>query len=225
MILLLLCLASGTTNPALLPRAYHLGTPVVLPEVLDETYDGGRFRIRVSRQARGPEARELLAIAERIYPDQERVLTVARDAGDREHLTRLATGVAPSVYKVVPRAAGSPSDRWWLDGFDATWLPFAVTGGAVDYYIQRMRDLAAGRSQFEFSPGEPRDRGEFSYTATVEAIADGIASSKVEMTIRWSYYCGRMCALWFSHTRSVLFDAHGKVMIVEGDGRPEVTVS
>jgi hypothetical protein len=126
---------------------------------------------------------------------------------------------------VAPRPAGTPTDRWWVDHFDATWLPFAVTGAAVYYYLNRLRDIAAGRGQFVYAPGERPDNGTFEYRATVRRGTEPGVAYVVEMRISWEYWCGMMCAMSFMHARSVSFDASGRVVRIVGDEPPVVGVS
>lgn len=207
------------------PSGYHLGANIVLPDSLLEVSAGGRFRMTVHRQPRTAREREFLTRAEQLYPAPESLLAVARDAKHRDHLLALSAGVVLNEFRVVPRAAGIPADRWWLDTFDATWLPYAVTSGAVSYYMERLRDLAAGRNQFAFGPGDDPDKGSFDYTATVQPTTEFGATHVVELSIRWNYWCGFLCAMAFVHSRKVWFDAKGAVIRITGDGRPEVIVS
>jgi hypothetical protein len=149
----------------------------------------------------------------------------SRDSAYRERLAATAAGVSHEAFRVPPRAAGNPADRWWLDAFDATWIPYAVTGGAVNYYLGRLRDLAAGRGQFTYAPGERPDHGTFEYQATVRPGTEPGVAHVVELRISWDYWCGMLCAMSFTHTRSVSFDAKGAVVRISGDGPPAVGVS
>jgi hypothetical protein len=226
---MLLRIAVAALIPGLLaaqvPAGYHLGVPVALPDSLVEVLAGGRFRATVVRSARTPRERELIAIAERLYPDLDVLLRTARDSADRERLARWAAGVVHEPYRAPPRPAGNPADRWWLGAFDATWIPYAVTGGAVEYYLNRLRDLAAGRGQFHYAPGEERDHGSFEYRATVRRGTEPGVAHVVELHISWDYWCGELCAMGFAHSRSVSFDAKGAVLRVSGDEEPAVGVS
>jgi hypothetical protein len=127
--------------------------------------------------------------------------------------------------KSSPRPAGSPSDRWWFDSFDNTWVPFAVTGAAVDYYLARLRDIAAGRGEFTYAQGEPADRGTLKYTAIVRPDSSNGGAYVVELRLDWSYWCGVLCGIWFTQTRTVSFDRSGAVVGISGDRRPSVIVS
>jgi hypothetical protein len=207
------------------PAGYHLGAAVALPDSLVEVLAGGRFRATVVRSARTARERALIATAERLYPDAATLVGISRDSAYRERLAAAAGGVPEPPYKVAPRAAGNPADRWWVDHFDATWLPFAVTGAAVDYYLNRLRDIAAGRGQFEYAAGERPDNGAFEYRATVRRGTEPGVAHVVEMRMGWYYWCGMMCAMSFRHTRSVSFDAKGAAVRIAGDGLATVTVS
>jgi hypothetical protein len=207
------------------PPGYHLGAAVTVPDSLVEVLADGRFRATVARSARTTRERALIATAERLYPDAATLLGSARDSAYRERLVGTASGTPERPYKVAPRAAGNPADRWWVDQFDATWLPFAVTGAAVDYYLNRLRDIAAGRGPFEYSPGQQPDNGTFEYRATLRRGTEPGVAYVVEMRISWDYWCGMLCAMSFTHTRSVSFDANGRVLRIAGDGHPSVGVS
>lgn len=99
------------------------------------------------------------------------------------------------------------------------------TAAAVEYYVKRLRDLAAGQGQFVYAPGEPPDEGSFNYVATVQPTTESVATHVVELKISWEYGCGMLCALSFTHSRKVWFDAKGAVIRITGDGRPMVVVS
>jgi hypothetical protein len=218
------CALVTSSGSAQAPTGYHVGAGVVIPDSLVEVFAGGRFRATVLRSARTPHERDLIALAERLYPDPETLLAALPDSAYRARVLAMASG-KPGVFKVAQRDAGASGDRWWLDHFDATWLPFAVTGGTVDYYLGRLRDLAAGRSPFVLSPKDNGDSGAFEYQATVRPTSDADVAYIVELRIRWDYSCGSLCAVYFRHTRVVWFDAQGKPVRITGDGRPEVIVS
>jgi hypothetical protein len=217
-------LAVGSLS-AQAPAGYHVGASVAVPDTLLEVFAGGRFRATVNRVANTPAERELLTLAERLYPAAERILASARDPKHRQELTAVDTMSPPPGERRPPRAPGSPADRWWFDTFDETWMPFAVTGTAVNYYLGRLRDLAAGHGPFFFRATDPPDHGAFDYRATVRQAPEAGVAYVVELRITWDYWCGDMCAVSFTHTRMVWFDANRKILRITGDGRPQVIVS
>jgi hypothetical protein len=207
------------------PAGYHVGAAVVLPDSLVEVLARGRFRASVLRVAVNANDARLIAAAEQLYPTPDAIIATATNADERNRLLATGTGVSLHTLKVPQRAAGSPADRWWLDAFDETWIPFAVTAGAVDYYLGRLHDYADGRSPFGFSATDGADHGSLSYTARVVPSSEPGVARVVELQLRWEYWCGMLCAMSFTHIRRVFFDAAGRAVRIDGDERPEVIVS
>ena len=207
------------------PSGYHVGAAVVLPDSLVEVLARGRFRASVLRVAANANDARLIAAAERLYPDPGAIIAASTTAEERSRLSATAAGVSLKTLKVPQRPAGSPVDRWWLDTFDETWIPFAVTAGAVDYYLGRLHDYAAGPSPFGFSATDGADHGSLAYTARAFPSSEPGIARVVELHLQWEYWCGMLCAMEFIHTRRVFFDAAGRAVRVEGDERPEVDVS
>ena len=207
------------------PAGYHVGAPVVLPDSLIEVLAGGRFRASILRTAANANDARLIRLAEELYPSPDAIVASSRSVEERNKLLATAAGVSLRKLKVSQRPAGTPADRWWLDSFDETWIPFAVTGGAIDYYLGRLHDYAAGLSPFGFRANGGADNGALFYTAKVLPTSEPGASRVVELKVQWSYWCGNLCAMEFVHTRRVFFDAAGQAMRIDGDGRPTVIVS
>lgn len=213
--------ASASAQPA----GYHVGAAKVLPDSLVEVLSRGRFRASILRIAANANDARLIAAAEQLYPAPDAIVASATSAKERNRLLATAPGVTLDTVWTPQRTAGSPADRWWLDNFDETWIPFAVTAGAVDYYLGRLHDYAAGRSPFKFSATDGTDHGFLYYTAKVVSGSGPGVARIVELELRWEYVCGSLCALYFTLTRRVFFDAAGRAVRVEGDGRPDVVVS
>jgi len=165
--LLVIVACVSVTSASAQPAGYHVGAAVVLPDSLVEVLARGRFRASVLRVAANASDARLIAAAEQLYPNPDAIIASATTADGRKRLSATAAGTSLRTLKVPQRPAGSPVDRWWLDAFDETWIPFAVTGSAVDYYLGRVHDYAAGRSPFGFSATDGADHGAFSYTARV----------------------------------------------------------
>jgi hypothetical protein len=209
--------------PPQAPAGYHIGTAVTLPDSLSEVMLRGRFHATVRRTERNDRERQMLAAAEQYYPNRETLLAatsgqMGRDPTSVVDTARLGRGHVDST-RVTPRVPGTPADRWWTYDFDGTWVPFAATGQAVQYYLERLRDVAAGRGQFR-NPGS----GTFDYAASVDPTHEGGASYVVRLRMSWQYSCGSLCGMGFTQTREVWFDANGAVLRLTGDGRPHVIV-
>ena len=207
----LLQLASALPIVAQVPNGYFLGDPVLLPDSLSERYDGGAFSLVVIRLWRDSAENILIQTAERLLPLADSIAA----AVERYPAEHSRSGRWPSHFA---EAAAAPGPRWWWHRWDRVWLPYALTGAAVDHYLTEMRGLV--RNTY----GEPgfRPTGRFEYSAAVELAG---AVRMVRLSMKWSYHCGRLCGLWFSHERRVHFDANGEITRVEGDGPPRWMVS
>jgi hypothetical protein len=198
-----------------LERYYQI-SPVSLPDSLSESYAGGSFRLTVLRTADSERDRRLLRRAESFFPPHESieadVADFLRSSGGRGWTARM------------DEAASLAGSRWWWDTFDGILTPYALTGPTVAYYIERLRDLAAGPSPVAEFTGSAIHRGEMRYRAGVRCQDEG-ARCVVDMRLEWRYRCGSACAIWFTEERAVTFDASGEIVSVEGDGRPSYEVS
>lgn len=114
--------------------------------------------------------------------------------------------------------------RWWWNSFDETLTPYALTGPAVAYYLERLRELAAGPNPLAEYTGTTWHSGRVDYRASVQCRGDP-GPCVVEMRLAWSYTCGSLCAIAFGEERSVTFDASGEIISVEGDGPARYGVS
>ena len=200
------------------PENYSRIEPVPLPDALEEDHLDGRFNIDIDRQYRGDRERELLEMAESLLPDPE-VIAAAADSALEGH-----DDPAGNWRRMYENAASIPGDRWWWIRYDGVLLPFALTGPTVVHYMERVRELAAIPNPF-IREGEytPPHRAWLEYDAVVVPTRDG--GHIVELTMEWSFWCGRLCALGFTHTRTVEFDAEGDVVSIMGDRPTRYIVS
>lgn len=195
---------------------YFYAARAALPAAVVEGNDSGRFHLVISRPASSDWERELMERAESLYPPL-RLISDSVSAHLLEPDTR--GGIWGERFA---EAAAAPGPRWWwlLEG--AVGLPFALTGQAVAQYLEHFRSLRSGPNPYaEYNPGVEH-RAELVYAARVHSQEDGYV---VEMSLRWSFYCGPLCGLRLGHTRRVSFDQEGVVVRVEGDRRPAYGVS
>jgi len=197
---------------------YRLVEPEFLPTSLEESYHDGRFTISIDRQFNGAQERALLERAESLMPSRHLIVRAADSV-----LTHLA-GPAQQWQRNFDHAEAIPGDRWWWIEWDEVLLPFALTGRAVRHYVDRTRHLASIPNPLSRDDdGGPFHRASFEYGAVVVATDSG--GRVVELTARWSFWCGQLCALGFQHTRTVEFDSDGTVISVLGDRPAEYWVS
>lgn len=197
-------------------EGYYEVTPVSLPDSLSESYAGGVFRLSVLRIADSERDRGLLRRAESLFPPQESI-----EAARADYLrTRGGRGRTTQMEEI----ASMVGPRWWWNSFDETLTPYALTGPAVAYYLERLRDLAAGPNPLAEYTGTTWHSGRVDYRASVECRGDP-GPCVVEMQLAWGYTCGSLCAIHFTEERSVTFDASGEVISVEGDGPARYGVS
>jgi hypothetical protein len=170
------------------------------------------FDATVNRSFRNPDEERLIRIAEETYPPTEAVLAIAKSVSGSEALSK-------------------ERRLWWYDTFDGVRIPYAVTMDAVRYYLGLTQAL--GRGDSTQTAGIRMKRSHFSYYArisnrTATYSRDGRVFKDVyvvEMGLKWSNYCGSLCACSFRLDRTVLIRPDGTVLCVFGDQKPMVTVS
>jgi hypothetical protein len=164
------------------------------------------------RSFRNAEEERLIRIAEETYPQAEAVLSIANSRPGREALSK-------------------EKRLWWYGEFDGVRLPYAVTMDAVRYYLRLTQAL--GRGDTTQTSGIRMKQSEFSYSARVSPrpstySRDGRVFKDVyvvDMRLRWSNYCGSLCACDFHLDRTVVLRRDGTVLCVFGDQKPMVVVS
>lgn len=195
---------------------YRLAGGTPLPELLFEERSGGRFVISITRRSALEGDAELIGHAESLYPSPA-LLSSAVD-----HFIRQQPSLSNSSARFESAGAGR-ADRWWWHDWEGTLLPFALTGEAVQHYIERLRSLSETAATGVARGTRPA--GRFEYTAVVVRDATGSGERTVTLAARWSYHCGRGCGtLSFTHGRTVVFDREGNVVSISGDQAPEYLV-
>lgn len=208
----MLVLLGTAPASAQLPVGYYEVAPTQLPEALHEAFAGGRFTLSITRGAADSASQQLIERAEALMPSPE---VIARSTEGLDGAGWVAGFAA---------AAKLPGERWWWREWDGALLPVAVTGRAVLHYIERVRALSGQPNPAaRHNPGV-QHRASMSYTATVRESAI-TGRREVHMSLSFSFYCGPLCAVAFTHARVVEFDQSGQPVAVRGDGRPSVVVS
>jgi carboxypeptidase family protein len=189
-------------------RVTKNGIELVYPGIGQDTV-AKAFVATVRREFRSPNEERLLRIAEETYPPTKAVASLADERTDH-------------------RALLKEKRLWWFGEFDGVRLPYAVTLGAVRYYLGLTQAMGRGeRVPFR------KKRIQFSYLASVSSSPDTVSMEGrayggvyvVKMSLEWSDYCGSLCALYFRLDRTVLLRPDGTVVGIFGDRRPMMMVS
>jgi hypothetical protein len=159
---------------------------------------------RIDRSASDSVGSLLLPVAEAVYPPRNLLSNIAAREG--HDMGSDTVGVA----------------LWWCQGSGARRIPYAVTRGALDYYLKltrkyRDRDYHEPGAQTMFS-------SDLVYTATIarrvefaigdKAFADVYVAS---IGLSWSYDDGTFVPT-VSARRTVVLSPRGDLLAVDGDG-------
>ena len=168
------------------------------PLTFKELNRSGNHQIKIVRRFADEKEERLLQIAEATYPAQSQV---------------------KERSKAKTEAPIGNERLWWCSSFDGVRIPFAITKGAVAYYL----DVST-----EFAKEKPRDpfmkSSRLTYSAVLarkETYRIGTSEFKnvyvVSLELAWSQYCGPLCAMAFQASRKVVVNEEGKVLAVEND--------
>ena len=171
------------------------------PLTFKELNRSGRHEVKIIRRFANEKEETLLQIAEATYPTESLVKRRSNDPTE-----------VPLGHERI----------WWCSSFDGVRIPFAITKGAVAYYLE---------VSTEFGKKEPRNpfwtrmkNSGLSYSAIVarkELYRVGTGEFRnvyvVTMELSWSQYCGSLCAMAFNASREVVINGEGKVLAVEKD--------
>ena len=211
--LLVAILWGPVTGLAQLPPGYTLGSPSHLPDTLREIRSNGRFEIWITRGFRDSVQRRFVVLAERLIPPAAAIEQAAAQVTGEGHVRAFAA------------AARLPGQRWWWREWDTVLLPYAVTGAAVEHYVERVRALSGQPNPFSAGPRATQHTASVHYGTSVEEGPEVGVAYRVHLRVDFNFWCGGLCALSFNHTRTVDFDAAGGVLSVRGDEPPMYTVS
>lgn len=164
-----------------------------------------RYSIHIDRRFLTRREDELLRKAEATYPPKARVLSDS----------------AKTLARLNPAARHSKA-LWWWGEFDGVRLPYAITGGAVSYYLNQIQQFRHGN--FRGSNGIKMVRAHLDYTASLRREKAFLLNKRVlrnvyvvTLRLSWSQDCGRMCGMSFDRARTVVLAPDGTIT-VDGDG-------
>lgn len=169
------------------------------------------YSVEITRRYAGKDTVPLLNKAEELYPPREAVLAAMKTAHFK--LPETETSALTRTQDAL----------WWYSSFDGVRMPYALTNGAVNYYLELMRSFMKG--DFSGSSKIAMTTASLKYTAAVTKHEvwkfqgrEFRDATVVEMKLDWSQYCGSLCAMGFTKHRFVVFDKAGNVKAVIGDG-------
>ena len=204
------CLAAAPVRAA--PPGYTVDSvQAAAPRPTWSDATDGEFTYTVRRGFPDSTAARLLGIAEATYPPRDLLVRLAVEKG----------------YEMGSDTAGA--SLWWCTGTGERRIPYAVTAGALAYYL-RLSDLYRER-EFRQAGTRPLFSSELVYRATI-AERDSFTLRATpyrgvyvaSLTLAWSYDDGTFLPLTEAR-RVVVLSPGGEVLAVEGDGAAEEKVS
>ena len=187
------------------PLGYYVDSAQVVASrpAWREALDGD-FTYRIKREYTDLWTERLLGIAESCYPPRDLLVDLA----------------ARRYFVMGSDTANAPI--WWADGEGVRRVAWAVTAGALEYYLgltERFRHhdyrVPGGRGLF-FT--------DLSYNATLKAMPEFVVNHKeyhevyvAYLLLGWSFDDGVFITYFEAH-RVVVLDEDGNVLVVEGDG-------
>jgi hypothetical protein len=159
---------------------------------------------RIERSASDSVGSLLLPVAEAVYPPRNLLSSTAEREG----------------YEMGSDTVGVV--LWWCQGSGARRIPYAVTRGALDYYLKLTRKY---RDHDYHEPGaQTMFSSDLVYSATIarrvefaigdKAFADVYVAS---IALNWSYDDGTFVPT-VSARRTVVLSPRGDLLAVDGDG-------
>ncbi len=171
--------------------------------------------VKIIRPPDGSFERNLVRIAESVYPSREDLSAVYE---------KEKKGDMPDEGDVWWYTCDSADFSWKKSGSDdlintgyEILIPYCITAAAVNYYEALVK---AWKQIPQDSPGAWLC-GKLDYVATVKRC-DDIEDTEVyvvEMKLQWSCYGRLLGSVDFEKNRAVLITGDGKVVGIAGDGR------
>lgn len=194
-----------------IPPGYFVdSTQAFEPRPAREDYDDGDFTLAIRREFADSTEARLLGIAEATYPPRDELLTLS---------VVHRTEIGPDTTRVP---------MWWYDGVGVHRVPYAVTAGALDYYVKltdRFRSHnfwgAFARSLFWTDLNYKASMSHHDeYYTDAERYEDVYVA---EITLGWGYDEGTFVPISRAH-RLVVLNRDGKVLMVDGDGAVQESI-
>lgn len=151
----------------------------------------------------------------------QHTITIARHfAGElEEELITIAENAFPPNKSLLNcRGTSKVPNSWSCGDADDTLLPYAITSDAIDYFINHSRTARnnSTRSHYLYQT-------RLNYESRIKRETNTRRRNVfiVTMHLSWGQSCKptpNMCSMIFEKTRTVVIDAHGSVLNIQGDG-------
>ena len=181
-----------------------------IPSNVDEQEDA--HQLVIARTYTTEFEAQLLQQAETTYPDRDDVLAAKHRFLQDEH-----------VYQNADKL-------WWHDAFNGVKIPYAITSDAIHYYYTLTQEFR--NHDFSGSRGLQMQQSLFTYAASITFEPTFTINSVrfqhvyvVSLSLKWGQYCGPLCFMAFEKTRIVIFDMHGTIQQIYGDGSTNLRIS
>jgi hypothetical protein len=197
LLFLLATLTAGQSDQTFIIDNEDLAHPLTFKEL----NRSGKHEVKIVRRFADEKEERLLQIAEATYPAESQVKERSR----------------------AKTEAQIGNERlWWCSSFDGVRIPFAITKGAVAYYLGVSTEFGKNKPRHHFWTNMMSSR--LTYSASLvreETYRAGTSEFTkvyvVSMELTWSQYCGPRCAMRFQASRKVVVSEEGKVLAVEND--------
>ncbi|MDH5559334.1 MAG: hypothetical protein OEY59_00600 [Deltaproteobacteria bacterium] len=203
------------THGIKLPTGWFISHYNAQVDLLSANEKGKNYSIKFDRITNNKEESYFLSLAEAIFPMKNKILAEIRGSSvpkqklDNWYFERL----------------------WWFDIYQGGFIPYAITGDAVNFYTQRYinfkKNLKETPSDLLWKKGN-KDKVEFTYEAQViipqkrtDANLREVSESypiRVIMSLKWYEFCGQPCGWGFEKKREILFSSKTEVIEIKGDG-------
>lgn len=159
--------------------------------------------------------KNLIALAESIYPERDSVLSV-------------------TPTELIPFIPGS--NYWFYQSIDGVKIPYAITNEAIIYYSEIIDTLNAIQNSLIYKAvfiykAELTYYNSYTFEGLDPITGHPLQSESfnnvyvVRMDLSWNHFCGLECGLYIDHKRIVVFDIQGNPIRIFYDGEILIAVS
>ena len=179
-------------------------SPGLLATIPSANSQATRYTILMKREYGSPDEEKLLAKAETLYKNPDRV--------DLELLKQWRYNAEP--YVILPD--GEP--KWWSGPFSTILAAELVSTGAVLYYYNisqalRSNDGKVNGNSFRFLSSNLKYEASIKKMDVYERSGKSFNNVYVaNMTLTWGQVCGRLCGSGFTRNKIVVMSPSGEIL-------------